>query len=128
MARRRQPSEAAFEDQAVVAPESETKFGGSGNVAFFFFTSYELNHLNLPKKKIPFFADAEEDLIVATENCKYMEIDKKELTVVCRRRIDYYIWMPLSLLGPLGTGVTIFMIVPALTFLLLFALPLLILC
>lgn len=75
------------------------------------------------------FVDAEENPIVAKKNCGHMEIDQKELTVVCRGlgRIDCDIRMPFQL-GPLHThsagAVAIFMIVPACTFLLLFALPL----
>ena len=59
-----------------------------------------------------------------------MEIDQKELTIVCRGQggIDCDIRMPFQL-GPLHThdtgAVVIFMIVPACTFLFLFALPLL---
>lgn len=122
--RSRERSEASTfgDDQAVpVIPES-------GNVAFFHLLWTESSELK--KSSV---VDAEANLIVAKKNCGNMEIGQKELTVVCRSRgwgrvmIDYYIRMPfqLGLLLAHGTGgVTIFMIVPACTFLFLFALPL----
>ena len=104
--------------------ESETNFGGTGNVASFSF------HMNLGRSNLKnLVVDAEENPIVAKKNCGHMEISQKELTVVCQGEgwIDYYTKLPFQL-GPLhthGTGaVAIFMIVPVCTFLLLFALPL----
>ena len=107
-------------------PESETNLGGTGNVAFFS-SSHELNYPNLKKTSV---VDAEENLIVAKKDRGHMEISQKELNVVCRGQgridSDYYNRMPFQL-GPFGqlhTGAValIFMVVPACTFMLLFAL------
>lgn len=115
MARGRDRSKSAVGDQAVtVVLESETNLGGTGNVEFF--SSHELNHLNLKSSA----ADAKANPIVAKENCGHLEISEKVLTQG-PGRIGHYIRMPFQL-HMHGTGVVaIFAIVLVCTLLLLFA-------